>query len=191
MKIKGCCSILCNGRFVCPSLTMDTQSEQHYLASYKAHSDALFRYCYGKLGDRELAKDLTQDIFMKTWQYIAGGKKIENLKSFLFRTAHNAVIDEYRKKKTTSLDVMRDDGFDPSDANDAVKAAEHMHDGKQAIELIQKLPDTYRDAVYLQYVEQLSIREIADILDESENNISVRIFRGIEKLKEMINHERS
>jgi len=168
---------------------MDIQTEQQYLASYKAHSDSLFRYCYSKLGDRELAKDLTQEIFMKTWQYIAGGKKVENLKSFLFRTAHNAVIDEYRKKKTTSLDTMRDDGFDPGDASESAKSAEIMHDGKQAIELIKKLPDTYRDAVFLQYVEQLSIGEIASILDESENNISVRIFRGIEKLKEIIKHE--
>lgn len=165
---------------------MDIKTEQQYIAAYKDHSDAIFRYCYIKLNDRELAKDLAQEIFMKTWQYIAKGQKVANLKSFLYRTAHNAVVDEYRKKKTTSLDTMRDDGFDPGDGGDAKEEVEIMYDGREAIKMINMLPESYRDAVYLQHVEQLSIKEIADVLNETENNVSVKIFRGVKKLKEMI-----
>lgn len=166
---------------------MDSKQEKQFLESYKAHTDALFRYCYLKVSDRELAKDLLQDVFMRAWQYIQKGHVVDNMKSFLYTTARNAVIDEYRKKKPTSLDNIRDKGFDV--AFDDHSRVEDVIDGEHALALLSAIPEKYKDAIYMQYVEGLTIGEIAAITGESENNISVRIHRGLQKLREILREE--
>ena len=109
---------------------------------------------------------------------------MNNMKAFLFTTARNLVIDEYRKKKTVSLDALSDEGFDVrSDLHDNV--ADRI-DGARAIAFLSAIPKMYRDAIYMQYVEGLSLKEIAEITGESENNISVRIHRGLQKLREVM-----
>lgn len=166
---------------------MDFDSEQQFLASYKEHADALFRYCLMKISDRELAKDLLQDILLKSWQYLEQGNKVDNMKAFLFRTARNTVIDEYRKKKTNSLDALRDQGFDvgTDDHSDFLRAL----DGERALLLLGSIPENYRDPIYMQYVEGLSVKEIAEVVGETENNVSVRIHRGLQKLRTILREQ--
>ena len=162
---------------------MDFEREQQFLSAYKENADALFRFCYLKVSDRELAKDLLQDVLMKAWDYVQKGNDVANMKSFLFKVARNAVIDEYRKKKTNSLDALRDQGFDvgSNDHDDIIRGL----DGDRAIALLATIPESYRDAIYMQYVEGLSLKEIAEITGETENNISVRIHRGMQKLRDI------
>lgn len=103
------------------------------------------------------------------------------MKAFLFTTAHNLIIDEYRKKKAISLDSLRDEGFDVHSDTDNI--VEDRIDGERAIGLLATIPKMYRDVIYLQYVEGLSVKEIAQVIGESENNVSVRIHRGLAKLR--------
>src|SRR3989344_7619964 len=124
---------------------MDSK-EQQFTKAYKDHADALFRYCYLRVSDRELAKDLLQNVCFRAWQYIKKGGVVNNMKAFLFTTARNLVIDEYRKKKTVSLDALSDEGFDVrSDLHDNV--ADRI-DGARAIAFLSAIPKMYRDAIY-------------------------------------------
>lgn len=152
-----------------------------FLRGYEEHADALFRYCLYKTSDREHAMDLVQETFMKTWHYMEQGGKVVNLKAFLYKALNNLIIDGYRKRKTVSLDALEDGGFDPVDERSV--SEEDVIDGKRAIELLQRLPTEYRDAVFMRYVGGLDLSEIAEITGETENAISVRIHRGIKKLK--------
>lgn len=83
---------------------MDTERE--FTQAYEEHADALFRHCYFRVSNRERALELTQEAFMKTWDSVAQGKEINNYRAFLFRVLNNLIIDEYRKKKSTSLDAL-------------------------------------------------------------------------------------
>lgn len=154
------------------------------MKAYKENADALFRYCYLRVSDRELALDLLQNVCLNTWQFIQKGGVVNNMRSFLFTTAHNLVIDEYRKKKSVSLDAMRDEGFDVH--NDKDNIVEDRIDGERAVAFLATIPKMYREAIYMQYVEGLSVKEIAEITGESENNISVRIHRGLQKLRSIM-----
>jgi len=138
--------------------------------------------------DREIAKDILQDAFTNTWKYVCGGKEINNMKSFLYKTLNNLIIDYYRKKKTISLDALMEDGYDPNIGVD-VNFSEHI-DGERAIMLIDKLAEPYREAVFLRYVNNLDISEISDITGETENAVSVHVHRGLNKLKELFEHEK-
>ncbi len=161
---------------------------QQFLKAYEKLADGIFRYCYLRISDREKARDIMQETFIKTWKYLAEGHAINNLKAFLYRTASNLIIDEYRKNKTVSLDLMREkDGFDPvgDDAGDIIDLAE----AQNAIRLINKLEPGYREIIIMRYINDLSVKDIAQILGESENNVSVKIHRGLEKLKSLMNGE--
>lgn len=164
---------------------MASKMEEEFLKVYEAQNDAIFRYCYFRVYSREKARDLTQEAFIKAWAYIKEGKEVENLKAFIYRVANNLIIDDVRKKKETSLDALAENGFDPSIGTTA--SEEQRIDGIILIETLQHLDEEYRDVVYMRYIENLQPREIAEILNESVNAISVRIHRGLKKLKKILN----
>ena len=157
---------------------------QQFEKAYDDFSDAIFRYCWFKIGDRDKAKDLMQDTFTRSWQYIAQGTEVKNIRPFLYRVANNLIIDEYRKKRELSLDGLMADGFEPS--FNEIKTTEQSIDAKLVLNVINQLDEKYREAILMRYVDELSPKEIAEATGEAENNISVRIHRGIKQLKEIL-----
>ena len=158
---------------------------KEFLEAYDAYSDAIFRYCMIKTRDRELALDITQDAFMKTWEYMGDGKIIDNIRAFLYRVARNLIIDHSRKKKSMSLDALMEEGIDFEGKE--LHNAEHAFDAEQAIKKIETLDEKYRDPLLLRYVEGLSVKEIAGTLNEKENTVSVRIHRGLDQVNKLFN----
>lgn len=159
-------------------------TEEAYLEAYNAYNDAIFRYCLFETSNRDVALDLTQDTFIKVWQYLSQGNQIENMRAFLYRVAGNLVIDYRRKKKATSLDALLDDGYDIGH-DEKTKTIDSI-DGRKILDLLQEIPEKYRDVIIMRFVEDLSIKEIASVTGETENNISVRIHRGLEKVKNLV-----
>lgn len=152
-----------------------------------------------------MARDFVQDTFTKAWSNLAseksgkgggksgahGGKDIENMRAFLYRIAGNLIIDEYRRrgsrKPQESLDDLHELGFDPGE--DETDSWVDQIDGEEAIKLIAQVPEPYGDEVFMRYVQSLTLEEIAEMTGESENTISVRIHRGLIKLRKLFNHE--
>ena len=160
-----------------------------FFDSYEQYSDAIFRHCFFRLRDRELAKDLMQETFLKTWQYLADGKTVENLRAFLYRIATNLIIDTVRKKKEISLEQLEGQGIYPSvDPEASVQA-------KIDVTLLQdKMKDLSEDdqeLIFLRYLHDLSPQEIAQSLDVSPNVVSVRLNRAIQKLRTLLSSSQS
>ena len=161
------------------------QLEKDFIEAYEEHSDAIFRFCLYKLYfDREKAKDFMQQTFTKTWDYLADGKEVDNFKAFLYRTARNLVIDHHRKNKEKSLDNILEEGVQFG-ADDTVNIHKKIEIEKYK-KLMQDLDNKYQEAVTLRYIEELKPKEIAEVVDASVNTISVRIHRGVKKLKKLI-----
>lgn len=165
-------------------MSVPLQKQQALSRAYNEYADALFRYCLVKLPHREQALDVVQEVFVRVWQYLLGDKEISNMKSFLFTTAHHLIIDDYRKKKLQSLDAMTEDGFDIADTHGAPLVSV---DAERALKAVQSLEPLYRDIMIMRYVSGLSPTEIAELTGLSENVISVRIHRGLEKLRTILN----
>lgn len=159
--------------------------EEEFLEAYDAYADAIFRHCYYRLFDRERAKDVMQDTFVRTWEYMQKGEKVDNIRALLYRVANNLIIDFVRKKKETSLDAMQEEGFDPATDEDMSHIADRL-DGGQAIEALKQLDDTHREVLVLRYVNGLQPAEIAEITGETANTVSVRIHRGLGKLRVLL-----
>lgn len=155
---------------------------------YDDHADAIYRYCFFRLSqNKALAEDLVQETYMRTWKAAASGQQIDNGKTFLFTVAHNLVIDTYRKKKTFSLDNLTDTGFNPEDKSNI--SPQTQAEINEMLVHINKLPDNYRQVILLRFVENLGPKDIAEIVGESENNVSVRLNRAITQLKNEMNPE--
>lgn len=163
-------------------------NEEQFGKLFDELADSVFRFCYFKVSDYEKAKDLTQETFFKAWRQVAAGVKIENNKAFLFRIANNLVIDEYRRKKTISLEQLQNQGWEA--IGDEAGDIERFVQIGEALKLVKKLEPDDKQAVVMRFVDDLSIKEIAQILSENENTISVRIHRAIKKLKLIINGEK-
>lgn len=166
---------------------MKSDMEEQFLKAYNAHADVLFRHCYFRVYNRELAKDLVQETFFRTWTYLTKGKEIKNIRAFLYKILHNVIVDHIRKKKSLSLDQLTEEGFSLKD-----KSSPDLEQRIVAKEIVQKLEcldEPYRSAVQLKIIDELSIEEISDILGVSRNTASVRIHRGINKLRKLIKKE--
>jgi len=171
------------------------QKKEHndtFLAIYTDYSDAIFRFCYTRVSEREQALDITQEAFMRLWQSIVDGKDIEYPKTFLFTITRNLIIDWYRKKKSVSLEGMADseteEPYEPI-PDDAETLTRMGAEGRFLIDTISKLSSGYRDAVYLRFVEGLSPTEIASIIGTTVNAASVRINRGLDELRRLTGYD--
>ncbi len=171
-----------------------TDTEAAFREAFERHADELFRHCSLRLSDRERALELTQETFLRAWEYVARGGHIEQHRSFLYRVLNNLIVDEYRKHKTQSLDALLEneeaavyvEGELLRDDGNGLEDAMVRFDAKRAIEALRTLPEQYRAVLVMRYIDGLSPKEIAACTQESENAISVRIHRGLRTLRDTL-----
>jgi len=152
--------------------------------SYETHADALFRFCYFKVSDREKAKDLLHDTFIRVWSQIQKDEEISNIRALLYTIARNLIIDEYRKKKTVSLDTMMEGGLEFSLHNE--ESIHNFAETQHAVALFKKLPQHYSEVLHLRFVDDMSIQDIAILLHIKENVVSVRVYRALVSLRKLM-----
>lgn len=161
---------------------MDTETQ--FLKAFDDYADALFRHCFFRVSDRDAAKDLVQETFTRAWDHVRLLKEVRDYRAFLYRIADNLVVDFYRKKKTVSLEDLGD-----KEKNtlfyDERRTREVEDDARRILVEIKKLPEDYQKAVTMRYIDEFSPKEIAAILGETENTVSVRLHRGVEKLRKI------
>jgi RNA polymerase sigma-70 factor (ECF subfamily) len=153
-----------------------------------AHQDygkKLNMYAFFRVRNSAVGEDLVQDTFKKTWAYLVRGGKIDIMKSFLYHVLKDLIVDEYRKRKSSSLDDLREKGYEPSVDNS--ENLVNFLDGEQALLLIEKLPEKYQKVMHMRYVQELSLKEMALITGQSKETIAVQLHRGLEKLKILYN----
>lgn len=147
-------------------------------ALYELHFERVYGFIAGRVHDRATAEDLTSDVFYKA---------LANLKSYewrgvpfvawLLRIAVNAIID--RSQRASRERPMMDDPPDPGVKPD-MRAIEHR---ARLFQLVKRLPETQRRVVQERFVDQRSIREIAERLGKSEGAIKQLQLRAIERLR--------
>lgn len=140
-------------------------------------SHRLFGFVFKSLGDEEDANDIVQDAFMKLWQH---HEKVEpeKAKSWLFTTAYNALINFAKKRGRTARMA---EGF------------EIGYESKNRFELqeiidnaLKTLPQQQKDILLLRDLEGYNYQEIGEILNLTESQVKVYLFRARKKMKEQI-----
>ncbi|MDD4900785.1 MAG: RNA polymerase sigma factor [Patescibacteria group bacterium] len=164
-----------------------------FIKAYDLYVDQLYRFIYFKVGNKEEAEDLCSSVFLKTWNYILENSLTDHktLKALLYRISRNLIIDHYRKNKaggTFGLDDERVTQISDEKQNPR-KNLELKADLLVLETKLPELKDEYREVIILRFVNELSIKEIADILDKSKGNVRVLIYRALNALKELLSQE--
>ncbi len=146
------------------------------------YSRALNVHAYYRLSNRQVSEDLVQDAFVKTWRYLLKGGEVATMKSFLYHVVDNLIIDQYRKHKTSSLDLILDTGVEFAAPDERIA---DVLDGKAAMLMIAQLPLMYKNIMTMKYIQQLTVKEMATATGYSENTIAVQAHRGLLKLKKL------
>lgn len=151
-------------------------------AIYDEYADAIFRHLYYRLGNRDRALDLAQEVFTGLWKQLATGKEVEHPRAYLYRSAHHAFVNDIaRRKKELSLDHLVEVGLELADPDDIETRAIQQ----ELVHKIDEIEEPYRSALIFRYVDGFRIKDIAELTGERENTVSVRIRRGIEMLKKI------
>src|SRR3989344_1276932 len=166
------------------TVTQELQLKSLLTEAHNTYYEGLHSYAFFKVNNSNTSEDLVQHAFMKTWIYLVKGGKVETIKAFLYHILNNLIIDEYRKHKVSSLDVLVEKGFEPPASSDQDRLV-NVLDGRAALPMIEHLPLMYRKVVGMRYLQDLSLEEISKVTGLSKNTISVQIHRGLEKLKNL------
>lgn len=164
---------------------MSHRPQDLLLQAFDRFAHDLYRHGLFRVRRKEIAEELVQETFLKVWKELAAGKEIQNIRAFLYTVLNHLIIDESRHKTTTSLDLLQETtGFDPKDAR-------HDHllemlDGKRALQALETLDEETRLVIRLRYLDGYGPKEIAKLLHQTEGAISVRLHRGLKKLKSLV-----
>ena len=142
--------------------------------------DKIYRYCYFKLYDTQLAQDITQETFLRFYRQ---GLTLDNDKElpYLYTIAKNLCIDHFRKNPVESVEEMAEDAtHDPTEGwiNDLTLRM-----------TISKLQDDERELIFLRYVNEISIATICKITGLSRFAVYRRLSKSLKWLKEELKKE--
>lgn len=151
---------------------------KEYNRSVEEYADKVYRFIRGNLKDEDRANDIVQDSYEKLWRRVT---EIDYsvVKSWLFTTAYNNMIDIIRREKRTIL-------LEPSDENDLVCDSHYSDLNEILNEALSRLPEQQRIVVMLRDYEGYSYKEIGDITGLNENLVKTTIYRGRVALKNYI-----
>lgn len=158
--------------------------EKVFIGSFKEYGDAIFRFCVLKVSHVELAEDMTQEVFMRYWQYLRNGKEMTNTRSLLYTIANNLAKDWYKRKKADSLDAKQELGYEPTAAGDQETTAMYH----EMLEAMEGMEEKDKEVLLLRHVEGYLPNEIAEMLGESANQISVRLNRAAKRLHKQLGY---
>jgi RNA polymerase sigma-70 factor (ECF subfamily) len=163
-------------------------SKEKFTKLYQKELDNIFRYCLFRVSNRENAIEISQETFMRFWDALVQKKEIHNDKAFLFMIARNLVIDFYRKKKSVSLDAIMDNDENETFMIGEENAKENIELSAEArfvLDKISEMESSNQQIIYLRFVEGLDLKNIYKIMNLSANAVSVRINRGLKKLRQI------
>lgn len=157
-----------------------------YASIYDRYVSQIYRFILFKVGDGEIAKELSADSFLKAWEYMMEGKPVKNVSGLLYTIARSTIADHFRKKKLELVSI--DDAPEIVDRK-YLGAAETSEDMANTLQAIRGLKDEYREALLMRHIDGLSNAEIAAALGKSSGAIRVLIHRATEALKEVLSRQ--
>lgn len=173
--------------------TLDGEKEAFEMIIRK-YENPLLNYVGRMVGERELALELTQEVFFKIYSSLSSYQAKYKFSSWLFKIASNLIIDYWRKKKlpTLSLDQKESESYaqlsqrvahkDPS----VIKKFE-LSEAREKIEkALENIPAFLRELFVWRHINELSYEEIAEIKDLPVGTVKNRVFQAKEFIRQQL-----
>jgi len=168
--------------------------EKKFSAIFDRYIDKIYRFIFIKVNSQEIAEDLTSETFLRGWEAFKSSEnpgphnqKIENLTAFLYQIARNLVTDYYREKgKAQFVSAEYASIVDPRQNLEEKSLLESDLDNIKIA--LAGLKEGYQDVIIWHYLDELSISEIAKMLDKPEETTRVQLHRALKALRIALNN---
>lgn len=156
---------------------------QDYLLAYK---DKFYRFAL-RLVDNEFdAEDIMQELAIKIWELGEDFEKIENKDAWCMTVTRNMALDKIRSNQKRHHESMDKINLDLNETPGPDKEYESNDMMKRIRNLMKNMPETYKTVIQLREIEEMSYKEIAEIMNTDIQNVKVYIFRARKQLQELI-----
>ncbi len=153
---------------------------------YSTYLDKIYRYVFYQVKDKAVAEDITEEVFIKAWKAIKSCKgKEQTFLPWLFRIAHNHIIDTFRKKKEELLVEMET----VADVFDHRLEVETKLEQQQLLKVIGRLTPNQRQVIILKFLEGLDNGQIGQVMHRSQGAIRVLQMRALATLRQTLKRE--
>jgi len=172
----------------CATQQRDEPGIREFQAFYEDNLVSVYRFVFKSVRNREEAEDLTSQIFLKAMRYLDPERNAHSARSWLFRIAHTTIADYWRahyRALTSSLEVRLEVGWEGPTEEVIVGTNELA--AVQVSNLLQALPERYREVLSCRFLFNLSIRETAATMGISEANVKTLQFRAIKHATNLAN----
>ncbi len=161
-----------------------TLDQQTLIDLYDNLSPGIFRYASRLLNDSHLAEDCVSEIFSRFLILVQGGKQPEMVKAYLYRAAHNWVIDHYRQQPIPNIPLEAEFHSDP-EANPLQQVIVRM-DAQLVQSALRRLPSEQRQVIELRFVEDWPHSDVAESLGKTIEATRALQHRAINALRQML-----
>ncbi len=173
---------------------LSLQDKEAFYYLVRRYENKLMRYIKRLTNIRdEEAEDILQDIFIKVYRNLNGFDQNLSFSSWIYRIAHNEIINYYhRNKRRLKSTVSEESGEELNSLTEIITDDPDSHEQLIAREkeikirqILDKLPEKYREALILFFLEEMSYNEISDVLRKPPGTIATLINRGKKKFKKI------
>ena len=155
---------------------------------YRQYADIVYRYLYSLTRKEDLAEELTQETFFQAVRSIHRFDKSAKLSTWLCAIAKNVYRSWQRKNPPTQelpAEGQKQPQSAPSAESDVLGRLEQM----ELVKKLHRLPEPYKEVLYLRIYGALSFRDIGAVMGKSENWARITFYRGKERLRKDVQHD--
>jgi len=164
------------------SLYLNTRESSYFSILYKRYGGKVFSKCISLLKDEELANDATQDVFMKIYLNLAKFSGKSKFSTWVYSITYNYCIDFIRRRKKDRNLFSDDEVENVGEVIDDVPEKELLEMEVSRLKVVlEKIPLGDKTVLLMKYQDEMSIKEIAEILEKSESAIKMKIKRAKHK----------
>jgi len=157
-------------------------NQETFARLYDTYVERIYRYIYFRVANDQLAEDITSHVFLKVWEKLHTYEaRQSSFRAWLYRIAHNAVVDHYRTKKVAvSLDDVNP--VELSQADGMEESLDRQIQSKELREALQDLTEEQQQVLIMKFVGGLSTMEIAQQLGKQQGAVRALQMRGLQGL---------
>ncbi|MFH1031700.1 MAG: sigma-70 family RNA polymerase sigma factor [Chloroflexota bacterium] len=165
------------------------RDEAAFTRLYEENFKKIYRYCALRIGNEMEAEDMAQQVFLRALESIGSYKwKGVPFSSWLFRIAHNQVVDYHRKRVKRVTIPLEDEIAGPS-SDDPSELCEQKVDIEEVGLAVKRLTQAQREVISLRFAAELPIAEVAKIMGKSEGAIKALQHSAVVTLRKILSEE--
>jgi RNA polymerase sigma-70 factor (ECF subfamily) len=156
-------------------------------ALYDRYVDRIYSYIYHRVGQADLAEDLTAQVFARMLEAIREGRAWRtSFSGWIYRIAHNLVVDHYRRRSRAAFVELEEATPIVADEADPLRKVEARLESERLRAALAKLTEEQAEVISLRFLDEFSIAEVASMMNKTEGAIKALQYRAVLALRRVM-----